>query len=473
MNEKRRILKNVISMSVAEFASKGLQFFYTVYLAAILGPIAFGNIGFAKSHVAFYIMAITLGMDILGCREVASDKSNIRKYVNSIITIRVVLSLFAYLILCVVVFFFLKESLEVKIIFLIAGISIFANAILIQWVYQALERMEIIAYRSFFIGLLNFIGIFILVRNPDDALIAMAVMSGAFMINSIWMLLIYIKEFGSIKPDFDIKFAKNIIKISFSIGMSLFVVMLYNSIDMNMLGFILGSNSPQKGIYYLAHNLLIMAILPANIMQSVFFPMFSQNKTGPLMHKIMTRFSMINFAAGCFISLAVFVFSSEIASLFGDKYLATADLLKYLAFTILMIFVSINYYSPLIAWGLEKKALVANIWGLVINVAVISFLIPKYGMYGAAIGTLFSEAIVVVLLSLYFRKQTGTLFLKIFPKIALISIMAILPGAFFKYYLHLPYYGIAISVVMFVLLGFVFKLFTISDIKGFIQKNDI
>lgn len=458
-------------MSVAEFASKGLQFFYTVYLAAILGPVAFGNIGFAKSHIAFYIMAVTLGMDILGCREVASDKSNIRKYVNSIITIRVLFSFVAYLVLCIVVFFFLHESLEVKIIFLIAGLNIFSSAILIQWVYQALERMEIIAYRSFFMGVLNFAGIFILVRNPDDALIAMAIMSFAFLINSLWMLYIYIKEFGAIKPDFDVKFAKYILRISFSIGMSMFVVMLYNSLDMNVLGFVLGSDSPQKGIYYLAHNLVIMAILPANVLQSVFFPMFSQNKTGVKMHEIMKRFSMVNFTAGCFISLAFFVFSTEIASLFGDKYLATADLLKYLAVTIMFIFVSVNYYSPLIAWGLEKKALVANIWGLAINAAVISVLIPKYGMYGAAIATMFSEGIVVVILAIYFRKQTGSLFMGTFLKIAGISILAILPGAFVKYYFHLPFIGIGISVIMLIIMGMVFKLFTIKDLKEYIKKK--
>lgn len=458
-------------MSVAEFASKGLQFFYTVYLAAILGPVAFGSIGFAKSHVAFYIMAVTLGMDIFGCREVASDKTNIRKYVNSIITIRVLLSFVAYVVLCIVVFFFLNETLEVKIIFLIAGLNIFSSAILIQWVYQALERMEIIAYRSFFMGLLNFIGIFILVRKPDDALIAMAVMSIAFLINSLWMLYIYTKEFGAIKPNFDIKFAKYIIRISFSIGMSIFVVMLYNTLDMNMLGFLLGSDSPQKGIYYLAHNLLIMAVLPANILQSVFFPMFSQNKTGTKMHEIMHRFSVINFLAGCFISLAVFVFSNEIAALFGDKYIATADLLKYLSLTILMIFLSVNYYSPMIAWGLEKKALVANVWGLIINAAVISVLIPKYGMYGAAIGTMFSEGIVVIILAIYFKKQTGSLFAGTFLKIAGISVLAILPGAFLKYYFHLPYVGIGVSALMIVLMGMFFKVFTIKDLKGYIKKR--
>jgi O-antigen/teichoic acid export membrane protein len=471
MNEKRRILKNLVSMSVAEFASKGLQFFYTVYLAAILGPVAFGSIGFAKSHIAFYIMAVTLGMDIYGCREVAGDKTNIRKYVNSIITIRVLLSFIAYFVLCIVVFFFLQETLLVKIIFLIAGLSIFSNAILLQWVYQALERMEIIAYRSFFIGLLNFIGIFLLVRKPDDALVAMCVMSGAFLINSLWMIYIYVKEFGPIKPDFDMKSAKNVIKVSFSIGMSIFVIMLYNTLDMNMLGFILGSDSPQKGIYYLAHNLLIMAILPANILQSVFFPMFSQNKTGPKMLEIMKRFSIINFLAGSFISLAIFVFSTEIAALFGEKYVATAELLKYFSLTIFLVYISVNFYSPMLAWGLEKKALVANICGLVINAILISILIPQYGMYGAAVGTIFSEAIVAVVLAYYYRKQTGSMFTGMFLKILGISVLAILPGALFKYYFHLPYIGIGISVVMLVLAGMFFKIFTIKDLKEYIKKR--
>jgi O-antigen/teichoic acid export membrane protein len=286
-------------------------------------------------------------------------------------------------------------------------------------------------------------------------------------------LYIYVKEFGPIKPDFNVKFAKNIIKISFSIGLSIFVVMLYNTLDMNMLGFILGSESPQKGIYYLAHNLLIMAILPANILQSVFFPLFSQNKTGEKMYVIMKRFSLVNFLAGCFLSLAVFVFSNEIAALFGDKYIATSELLKYLSFTILLIYVSVNYYSPLIAWGLEKKALMANIWGLIINAAVISVLIPKYGMYGAAIGTMFSEAIVMVILAMYFKRQTGRLFSQIFLKVFGISIIAILPGALLKYYFHLPYIGIAVSVVMLLVMGFVFKVFTMKNLKEYIQKNDV
>jgi O-antigen/teichoic acid export membrane protein len=125
----------------------------------------------------------------------------------------------------------------------------------------------------------------------------------------------------------------------------------------------------------------------------------------------------------------------------------------------------------MIAWGLEKKALVANIWGLVINAAVISILIPKYGMYGAAVGTIFSEGIVVIILAIYFKRQTGSFFAGTFVKILIISIIAILPGAFLKYYFHLPYIGIGVSALMLILMGMIFKIFTVKNLKEYVLKK--
>ncbi len=61
MKGTRRILKNMFSLTVAEFANKGIIFVFNAYLARVILPEGFGIIGFANAFAAYFLLVVNLG----------------------------------------------------------------------------------------------------------------------------------------------------------------------------------------------------------------------------------------------------------------------------------------------------------------------------------------------------------------------------------------------------------------------------
>ena len=93
MKASRRILKNIASLSIAEVAKNGITLITTAYLARVITSEGFGVLGFATSFISYFVLFTMLGFDTVGAREIANSKDKISKYVNSIFSIRLLLSI--------------------------------------------------------------------------------------------------------------------------------------------------------------------------------------------------------------------------------------------------------------------------------------------------------------------------------------------------------------------------------------------
>jgi O-antigen/teichoic acid export membrane protein len=144
-----------------------LHFFTFAILARVLNPAGFGDFNWAMTFVMYFLLFVDMGFNLIGIREVARDHSIIKKYVNHIITIRSLISIVCFL-LMVLIAFLIDKPIEVKIMVVVSGINLFANALLLDWVFQGIEKMEIIAVRQIIVGALNLLGVVIFVNSPDD-----------------------------------------------------------------------------------------------------------------------------------------------------------------------------------------------------------------------------------------------------------------------------------------------------------------
>jgi len=471
LKSEKRVAKNLFVLSSAELVSRGLQFYLAFYLAPILGATAYGLLGFAKSHIAFYVLAVTLGMDVYGTREISRNKDKVKDLVDNIMSMRLLFSLLAYAVLVVVVIFFFNESYETKLLFLIAGTNIFSSAFLLNWVYQGLEKMGVMALRQIISSVLNLIGILIFVLSPSDLMLAMIIMQGTLILNTVWMLMYYFKHYGRIKFTYNKEKWNTILKTSFSIGLSYLIVTIYNTLDMNMLGFILGDKHPQNGLYYFAHNILLAVLIPTNIIQSAFYPQFAKEKTQQDMRNMFRTYSKLTYSLGAFLSMMTFVFAKEITLLLkNEEFLPAEGLIQILSITVFIIYITVTFYSPLIAWGFEKKCLYANIAGLIINAIANAIFIPYYGMFAAATATIASEFLVLLVMGWYFYKVMGILYLDKLLLYILCGVLIVSPGYIIKYYFDMPITALIISLALFLPVNLMFKTITISGIKRLIDR---
>lgn len=467
MTGARLILKNMLSLSVAEIAKQGLMVIFTIYIARVLSPEGFGIINFAKAFVMYFILVVSLGYDTYGTREIAKNKSSLQKNVNSIFTIRLILSTIAYIIFLLIVFFLDKPDL-VKIVLIIVGTQIFSNAFLLNWVYIGLERMEIVAIRQVAVSILNLVGVILLVHHPDDTIIAVIITSASLAINTIWLIIYYIREYGAIRLDFDWSYFKKMTRSSLRLGLIFFIITIYNYLNINMLGFM--KTNVETGIYSAAFSILLFSLVPSSIFQNAFFPNFSRAEDKQDRIKIMSKFSLLSYMFGSIIAVGLFTFADGIVIIFGNKYLDVLPVIRIVMITVLIMYMNINFSSPLIAWKMESKVLYSIIAGGVTNIIANIILIPKYGAIGAGIGTILSEtAVFIGLARTYYLTVQKFEFLKLGILILLSLVSCGFGYLLYEYGLQIFIAALFAFILYFVLI-FTFKLITLDELLEYLKK---
>lgn len=469
MQASRKILKNMFSLSIAEIANKGIQFVTNFYIARVILPVGFGIIGFANSFVVYFLLIVNLGFNTVGTREVAKYPKFLNKYVDSILTMRLILSIFAYLALFIVVYF-LDKPIEVKYVLWIIGLNLFSNAIMLDWLYQGIERMEFLALRQVITSGLSLIGLVIFVHSPSDTVVAMAVTVISLAINSVWMVMLYVKQYGKIHINFEFDLWRKIMKSSIPITFSNFSVTLLNTLSMLLLGIF--RTDQETGYYNAAYKILVLTMVPTTIIQNTFFPLLSKSNTVEERRNITKKYATLMFICGTFVGVSFFTFSDFIVGTsFGPEYKGTNDILRILMITSIIVSINLSFTPALVAWKKEKQVMYAISIAGVVSTVLNFLLIPHYGTLGAAYTTICSELTVAIGLSVVFYKTIKKLYYFDFFKLLIFSLVSCFIG-YLLFKASIPAaVSFFISFVIFVLFNIIFKTFTIQELKRYFAKE--
>jgi len=465
----RKIIKNIFSLSVADLISKIIIFIYTAYLARTILTDGLGTINLAQSLVA-YLIVLTNGMDTYGVKMISKSKSNIKSFVNSVFSLRLFLSILGYVILIIIVLL-LDKDIEVKNIILIFGITIFAQGTYINWIFMGMEKMEVIALRLIIMSLINFAGILLLISSPEDTWLAASIIGVSQLLNSIWMIVYYIKKYERIQLTFNFKEWLEHFKNSLPFGLTYIVISFYSNIGIILIGVLISTNYLyQTGILGSALKLMIIAMTPLQIIQLSFFPRLSASNTKEEKQLTMKSFTKMTYLVGSFLSVLVFFYSEILIGVaYGEAFAESSYLLKILAPAILFMYIGSSFNIPLMAWGKERTILYLVLTAALINFIINLIFIPIYGMYSVAYSTLITE-LVVVLIAFYFIYQSiDTNYLK-----NLISLISIAVVSFGSIYFLTDLYWIAsllISSIIFIILSVISKQLDLKSIKKLIVSK--
>ena len=193
MPDKRKIFQNIITLFFSEFANKGIIFFTAIYMLRTIQPAGNGIMAFSSSYFSFFLLFVVFAFNTVGTREIAKDQTLIKEYADTIITTRILLAVVVYAVyagvLCA-----MDISTEKRIVTLIAGIALFANAINLDWVFQGIQNMKVLAVRQVLTSLGTFVGYLIFVHSINDLYTAAAISSGSNLVNVFWLFAYYQKK---------------------------------------------------------------------------------------------------------------------------------------------------------------------------------------------------------------------------------------------------------------------------------------
>lgn len=220
----------------------------------------------------------------------------------------------------------------------------------------------------------------------------------AFLLNDmalgLSMSYMYFKEGNNIlKWRLDLQLLKKMILESWPLLFSALMVVIYMKIDQIMIKNMLGAS--ENGIYSVAVRLSeIWYFIPGAIGTSLFPSLVKARKENYELYMLrMQRFYtlMVVLAVGIGIGMSLFgewllVFA------YGEEFRASASVLQLHIWSSIFVFIGVVSYYWLIAENKQKQIFNFTVVGALFNVGLNIYLIPRYGIQGAAFATLVAQA---------------------------------------------------------------------------------
>ncbi len=372
----------------------------TPYISRILGVENIGLYSYTYSIVYYFMLFALLGINNYGIREIAksNEKDRSKKFFE-IYSLQLILTCISILIYLV---FILSSNSEYQHLYIYQGIFLISVAFDVNWFFFGIEKFKLTIIRNIIIKIFTLICIFIFIKSADDLVIYILIMSISTLISQIYLWLQLKKYIKFIKVK-----AKEVLKHLKPITIFFIPIIaysIYRIMDKIMIGFI--ANNVELGNYDSAEKIITIPILISIALGTVMLPYMSKLSRKDVNKKINDNFKL-TFILVIPIILGLLVIAPDFTNVFfGEGFVKTADIIRILLPSVLFAGITnvirTNYLIP---QDKEKIYVTSTIIGALINLILNLIFIEMYGSYGACIGTLSTEFVVMLYQILKTRKE--------------------------------------------------------------------
>jgi O-antigen/teichoic acid export membrane protein len=386
ISEQQTIAKNTFWLFFSEVISRLLKFFLVFYAARSLGVFGWGIFSYIIAFASIFTSFADIGLNTLVIKEFSVDTGKSFNYFSTAFYIKI----FWFLLSSIIIFILIplsKIQINTSLIIFVL-LFLFSDSLreFLMSVNRAAERMELEAYLKIISNvLIVFFGIFFVLFYKTPSSLAFG-----YFIGSILGLLISFLSLSGYRYKIIGSFSKNllptIIKSAWPIAISMAVNTVALSIDTIALGYFKGPI--EVGLYSAAQRVIMfLYVIPLFLVTSL-LPVISRyaktdkEKLAFLFKKSAKLFFILSLVVVIF----GIVFAKFIILLgFGQDYLGAVSAFRMLLLLIPAAFINFLVIYTAIALNLQKKLLWGNVSGLALNIALNIILVPKYGIFGAAI----------------------------------------------------------------------------------------
>lgn len=406
LSTARRIIKNTSSLLVAQGISYLLGFTVVVYLARVLGPGDFGKINFALAIIAYFTLITNMGLPLLGAREIAREREKVKEYVSNILILRLCLALFGFGLLLFLVFLMDKPQ-DVKYLLMLYGFGLIPSALLLDWTFQGMEKMEYIGIGRIVSSVISAGLILGFVKGPERLLLIPFFQVSSNLFAAGLFIFLFLKCFGKLRLEFRPSLWKEFIRLALPIGLSIFMIQIYYNADTVMLGFM--RSNDEVGYYNAAYKIIMVLILAGGAYHETIFPLISsyyKKSLDPLRYllsftaRLMTTLSLPIAVGGTILARPI------MKLLYGSTYDGGIMAFQILIWVIPIIWINTIYSRGLLGCDKQNYYLIGVSIAAITNITVNLFLIPFLGLLGAAIATVVAEGFALAVFYIKFMQIT-------------------------------------------------------------------
>lgn len=399
MSQVKTIFKNMSWLLISQIIASVCAFIWTILMARYLGVSNYGIFGFATSFTAILAVTVDLGINTHVIRHVATDYDSAPKYLGNAMPLKSIFGIGTMILTLIILILMKTDELTLTVTLLFAIEMIIKSFInLLNGSFQAFEEGK---YQGIGNTLLHIILlIFILITIfTDFGLIGISI--SYILANAITLTYTYYAFKNNIaKPKFelDLEFCKQITVLSLPFAVIGLLYTIYYSIDIVMLTNMVGSYA--SGIYNATYKLISVLTLFYSVYTAVIFPVMSKFFNDDESMLLISFEKSIKYLMLVIIPIAiatVFYSTDIIHLIYGHKYDAASSVLCILIWTVCLLFISGAANSLLNAS--HKEVAVTKIYAIaaVFNIVLNFVMIPYFSYNGAAITTVLSDLLIVII----------------------------------------------------------------------------
>lgn len=392
MRANPSIFTRFSALAVADITSRGLAFVATFLVVRAFKAEAFGQLGVATSVVTYALFASTCGLDVYAVRNVARLPTSIGATASTIMAIRSLLGVVAYLVLLGVCWSLpqLRPILPLVSLF---GLTLFSGALSLIWVPQALQRTRALAAANVSTSVLYLLGVILVTTTHRPLWTVPLAQVTAEVIVALGLYRWLRRTAGGLAAPAKMAAWKRIVRDSAPIGGSSFLRTVALGSDLVLLRLFLVHDA-QIGWYNGASRIFGLMMGLSSVYFTILFPRLSQKATQSRdvfrSEALGSIVRVLPFAGTALVGVA-FLAPFALQLLFAPSFAGAANALRILGFAAFINLISNHFRNMLLATDRQHIDLRNSAITAVVHVACKAVLIPLVGIEGAAIGTLLGE----------------------------------------------------------------------------------
>lgn len=397
------IKKNFAYKSILTISTYLISFITFPYVARVLGVEHIGLVNFVDNTVNYFLLFATMGIGLLGVREIAAVKENkksLEQIYSNILALNLLftmVSLGIYL-FCIAAIPKLRQYDE---LFYIGTGKILFTAFLVEWFFTGIENFRYITLRSILIKVFYVISVFIFVRDTSDYRLYFILTVGVVVLNA-FINQLYIRKFVRIRWC-NIQLFKYI-KPNITLGIYTLMSSMYLTFNVMYLGLV--SDNTEVGYYTTAFKLYSVLLGFFTAFTSVMLPRMSSllaNGENARFQELVDRSCSV-VATFCIplILYGIILAPQIIYTLSGPEYEGAIFPMRIImpaAFAVGMAQVlAIQILMPM---KKDRVLLMASIIGAIVSLLINLLVVPYVASVGSAVVLLCSEMVVAATYVVY------------------------------------------------------------------------
>ena len=356
-----------------------------IWVARYLGPAQFGLFSYAVAFAALFSSIAKLGLDSIMVRDLVREPAQRDIYMGTAFWLKLAGSLAMLGVIGIALQLTTSDSTTRLYIFIIASGAIFQPFEVVDFYFQS-----------------KVLSRFVIVSLIDQITLA-ATLYLAYRYQKIGM---YFKHFNR-------HVAKKLLIDSWPLVLSGLAVMIYMRTDQIMIKEMLGEK--EVGLYSAATRISeIWYFVPILITNSIFPAILNVKKDSPkYLFRLRVLFSVLVWIGILVAAITVFIYDWLIIFLYGQDYQQAGQVLMIHIWGGIFVALGAASGSWFVSENLQRYALYRTLLGASVNIALNFALIPKYGILGAAIGTVVAQSVAALFFDILTAKTRVLFFTKL------------------------------------------------------------